>query len=326
MMFLGEMSCYFMFKIWYYYHMCKKRDLSQFGPQNFNPLIWAIPAICDTFGTSIMCVGLTWTFAASYQMMRGSVIIFTGLLSVVFLGNELKLHQWIGMFTVVTGLLLVGVGDYVLFQESGFFKRNTVLAGNLLIVLSQVILAIQVTFEEKIIKKYQVSPLHAVGWEGIFGFVVFTTLLFPMYYTPWHLPASPDFWQDTTRFEDAIDGLYQIVHSPYLLVSSAILIVSVAFYNFSLLTVTKAKNATTRTVLDSFRDIFIWAFTLIVGWDKFNVIQACGYLILFTGTCIYYNIIITSLAHRLLAKFRHDDFHIQEQKEPLLSPNPCINA
>ena len=309
--------------------MCKKQDLSQFGPQNFNPLIWAIPAICDTFGTSIMCVGMTWTFAASYQMMRGSIIIFTGLLSVVFLGNELKLHQWIGMFTIVAGLILAGVGDFdivhMFHRESpGFFQKNTVLAGDLLIILSQVIMAIQVTFEEKIIKKYQVSPLHAVGWEGIFGFVVFTILLFPMYFTPWHLPASPDFWQETTRFEDAIDGFYQIVHSPYLLVSSTVLIVSVAFYNISLLTVTKTKNATTRTVLDSIRDIFIWAFTLIVGWDKFAVMQVCGYLVLFTGTCIYYNIIIISFARQLLAKLRHNDFHnnIQDQKEPLLSPHP----
>ena len=305
--------------------MCKKQDLSQFGPQNFNPLIWAIPAICDIFGTSVMCVGLTWTFAASYQMMRGSVIIFTGLLSVTFLGNELKAHQWIGIFTVVTGLLLVGIGDYIYFEDSGFLTKKTVLTGNLLIVLSQVIVAIQVTFEEKIVKKYQVSPLYGVGCEGIFGFVVFTILLFPMYFIPWHLPASPDFWQDTTRFEDAIDGLNQIGYSPYLLVSSIILIVSVAFFNFSGLTVTKTMNATARTVLDSIRDIFIWAFTLAVGWDTFDVMQAVGYLVLFTGTCIYYNIIIVSFVHWLLAKCRHNkihDFHIQDEKDPLLSPNP----
>ena len=87
-------------------------------------------------------------------MLRGSVIIFTGLLSVAFLGSRLVLRQWIGMFTVIIGLIVVGVGDYVFFQASSTMNQSTVLAGDILIVLAQGIAAIQMTFEEKIVKKY----------------------------------------------------------------------------------------------------------------------------------------------------------------------------
>ena len=84
-MFLGEALCYVVFKAWYFWRHWNNQDLSIFGDQKFNPFIWAIPAMCDLIGTSIMYVGLTWTYAASFQMLKGSVIIFTSLLSVAFL-------------------------------------------------------------------------------------------------------------------------------------------------------------------------------------------------------------------------------------------------
>ena len=331
LMFLGEMSCFFAFKIWYFSYVIRKKDVSTFGPQKFNPLIWAVPAMCDLTATSTMYVGLTWTYAASFQMLRGSVIIFTGLLSVAFLKTKLKLHQWTGMVTVVVGLVLVGIGDYVFFQQTQHMERNTVLAGDLLIVFAQGIVAIQVTFEERVIKKYKVPALQGVGWEGIFGFSVLTILLVPMFFIPWHLPATQDFWQLHTRFEDAIDALTQIFNAKLLLVASLGVIVSIAFFNFSGLTVTKTMNATTRMVLDSVRTIFIWAFSLIVGWQKFEVLQPIGYGILFVGTCIYYDLIFMPAIRLLNAKMcykykRHNSVHDKNpEKRHLLEPSPPLS-
>ena len=330
MMFLGEMACFFAFKLWWAYRISRRQDISIFGPQKFTPFVWAIPAMCDLLGTSTMYLGLTWTYAASFQMLRGSVIIFTGLLSVAFLGSKLKLHQWIGMFAVVVGLVIVGIGDYVYFSPSAseHLQKETVLAGDLLIVLAQGIAAVQMTVEEKIIKKYQVPALQGVGWEGIFGFSVLVILLFPMYFIPWHLPASQDFWQDTKRFEDSIDGLYQISNSPFLLLATLGLIVSIAFFNFSGLTVTKTMSATTRMVLDSVRTIFIWAFSLIVQWQQFEPLQPIGYAILFTGTCIYYDLIFMPLFRWARGRFFPQQYHNSSTKykdknsdrRPLLTP------
>ena len=319
-MFIGEMSCFFVFKIWYYYHVYTKKDLAKFGPQRFNPLIWAIPAMCDLCATSTMYLGLTWTYAASFQMLRGSVIIFTGLLSVAFLNSKLRLYQWIGMFTVVVGLALVGIGDVIFFHSGQDMQRNTVLAGDLLIILAQGIVAIQMTVEEKIIKKYQVPALQGVGWEGIFGFSVLTILLFPMFFTPWHLPASPDFWQDHIRFEDAIDGIVQMGKNWQLLLANLGLILSIAFFNFSGLTVTKTMSATTRMVLDSVRTIFIWVFSLSIKWQNFEWLQPVGYAVLFVGTCVYYNIIIVPAIRWAIKKLCGDTYTVYgEENRPLLS-------
>ena len=150
--------------------MCvaKKKDMSIFGPQKFNPLVWAIPALCDVAGTSTMYLGLIWTYASCYQMLNESVIIFTAILSITFLGNKMEWYQWMGMFIVIFGLVIVGTGDYVFFTSGGMSK-GMVLAGDV-IILAQGIAVIQETVKEKIIKKYQVLPLQAVRWEGIFGF------------------------------------------------------------------------------------------------------------------------------------------------------------
>lgn len=340
-MFMGEMSCFFVFKAWYYYHVWTKKDIKKFGPQKFNPLIWAVPAMCDLTATSTMYLGLTWTYAASFQMLRGSVIIFTGLLSVAFLNAKLHPYKWFGMFTVIVGLVLVGIGDFVFFHSGQHMDKYTVLAGDLLIIAAQGIVAIQMTFEEKIIKKYEVPALQGVGWEGIFGFSVLIILLVPMYFIPWHLPASADFWQDHIRFEDAIDGLVQMGNNYKLLISNLGLIFSIAFFNFSGLTVTKTMNATTRMVLDSVRTIFIWAFSLAVMWQRFEPLQPVGYAVLFVGTCIYYNIIIAPAVKWVLKKaFPRNPFvmslvnrgerHVEKshgsERESLLKKSPINDA
>lgn len=329
MMFMGEMSCYFAFKIWYYWRVAKKKDIGIFGPQKFNPLVWAIPSFFDLAGTSTMYLALTWTYAASFQMLRGSVIIFTGILSVTFLGNKMKWFQWTGMVIVILGLATVGVGDYIFFEAgSSNMSKGMVLAGDLLIILAQGFAAIQMTVEEKIIKKYKVPPLQAVGWEGIFGFSLLFILLFPMYFIPWHLPSGQEFWQDHTRFEDAIDGLIQLGKNWQLLLANFGLIVSIAFFNFSGLTITEKLSATTRMVLDSVRTIFIWAFSLIVMWQKFEPLQPVGYAILFAGTCVYYDLLFMPGFRYLVIKLAPTSKYaksIQDrngERKPLIETSP----
>ena len=330
-MFLGEMSCLFVFKALYYSRVIRKKDISTFGPQKFNPLVWAIPACCDLAGTSTMYLALSWTYAASFQMLRGSVIIFTGILSVTFLGTKLKFHQWLGMFIVIGGLVVVGVGDYVYFQRgSGSYSKELVLAGDLLIVLAQGIAAIQMTVEEKIVKKYKVPPLQGIGWEGVFGFSILFILLIIMFFIPWHIPSGLAFWQETPRFEDAIDGLVQMGHNWRLLLSNLGLIVSIAFFNFSGLSITERMSATARMVLDSVRTIFIWVFSLIVQWQKFEFLQPIGYAILFFGTCIYYDLIfmpgIRYLMKRFIPKYKRQiQQDRNEEKKSLLQTTPPIN-
>ena len=47
----------------------------------WSPFIFILPAVCDMTATSCMYIGLTLTHASVFQMLRGSVVIFTGIFS-----------------------------------------------------------------------------------------------------------------------------------------------------------------------------------------------------------------------------------------------------
>ena len=71
------------------------------------------------------------------------------------------------MFLVVCGLTLVGVSDIV-FNNSDSEKTdlNSIITGDLLIVMAQVIVAIQMVYEERVLSRHNVAPMQAVGLEG----------------------------------------------------------------------------------------------------------------------------------------------------------------
>ena len=46
-------------------------------------------------------------------MLRGSIMIFVGILSVLFLKKKLEWFRWLGMAIIFGGLIVVGVSDFL---------------------------------------------------------------------------------------------------------------------------------------------------------------------------------------------------------------------
>nr|XP_020483636.1 solute carrier family 35 member F6 [Labrus bergylta] len=281
-MFLGELSCLAVF----YLLLCHDRRSPEpkMNPgQSFNPLLFFPPAMCDMTATSIMYVALNMTSASSFQMLRGAVIIFTGLLSVAFLGRRLIPSQWLGIFITIVGLVIVGVADFFSGNRSSEHKLSDVITGDLLIIMAQVIVSVQMVLEEKFVYKHDVHPLKAVGTEGFFGFIVLSLLLIPMYFI--HVGGFSD--NPRQVLEDALDAFCQIGHQPLILLALLGNTVSIAFFNFAGISVTKEISATTRMVLDSLRTLVIWAVSLALGWEVFHGLQVLGFLVLLIGAGLY---------------------------------------
>eukprot|EP00122_Pirum_gemmata_P018806 Pgem_evm1s17618 len=49
------------------------------------------------------------TPASVYQMMRGAMVLFTAIFSVVFLKHRLNFSQYLGLFLVICGIAVVGL-------------------------------------------------------------------------------------------------------------------------------------------------------------------------------------------------------------------------
>lgn len=281
-MFLGELSCLVVF----YILLChdRRRPEPTMDPgESFNPLVFLPPALCDMLGTSIMYVALNMTSASSFQMLRGAVIIFTGLLSVAFLGRRLKPSQWFGILITILGLVVVGLADFVSGHGDDSHKLSEIITGDLLIIMAQIIVAVQMVLEEKFVYKHNVHPLKAVGTEGVFGFVILSLLLIPMFFI--HVGSFAD--NPRQVLEDTLDAFCQIGHKPLILLALLGNTVSIAFFNFAGISVTKEISATTRMVLDSLRTLVIWVVSLALGWEKFQGLQILGFIILLLGTAMY---------------------------------------
>ncbi|XP_074540634.1 solute carrier family 35 member F6 [Halichoeres trimaculatus] len=280
-MFLGELSCLGVF----YILLCHDRRSPEpklNRAQSFNPLLFFPPAMCDMTATSLMYVALNMTSASSFQMLRGAVIIFTGLLSVAFLGRRLVPSQWFGICITILGLVIVGLADFFSGHKDEH-KLSDVITGDLLIIMAQVIVAVQVVLEERFVYQHDVHPLRAVGTEGFFGFVVLSLLLIPMYFIPvGNFSGNP-----RHVLEDALDAFCQIGHKPLIILALLGNTVSIAFFNFAGISVTKEISATTRMVLDSLRTLVIWVVSLGLGWEQFHGLQVLGFIVLLVGAALY---------------------------------------
>ncbi|KAJ2773789.1 hypothetical protein IWQ57_001128, partial [Coemansia nantahalensis] len=142
-------------------------------------LMW-IPAACDLLGTTLMNVGLFFTSASVYQMLRGAVVIFSGLFSVLFLGHRLERFQVVSLMMVVVGVTIVGLSNIIappagIHQQPGTEAADhaafKAVLGVALVLGAQIFTATQFVVEEKILRRYHLTPLRAVGLEGSFGAV-----------------------------------------------------------------------------------------------------------------------------------------------------------
>lgn len=300
-MFVGESLCMITFLVatWWY----KRKGEPMEEAKKFSPLIFVLPACCDMTATSLMYIGLTMTDASIFQMLRGSVVIFTSILSVIFLGRKLRPYHWFSVFLILLGVFIVGLASTLAnkgettthhnhtnvpaeFQGCGndTSKADKAFLGNILIVAAQFIAAIQMCVEEKFVGGYNIPALQAVGWEGIWGFTVLCSALVVMNFIP-------DNSKPTCKFEDARDAFTQMGHSAIICIALFGNVMSIAFFNYFGISVTKVMSASHRMVLDSVRTFVIWGVSLLIGWESFYPLQLLGFCILIAGTATYNDIV-----------------------------------
>ncbi|MBE7179750.1 MAG: hypothetical protein INR71_00830 [Terriglobus roseus] len=218
----------------------------------------ALPACCDIAGTTLMNVGLLFVAASIYQMTRGALVLFVGLFSVVFLKRHLGLWKWVSLIIVVLGVAVVGLAgalehkpraipgtgetpssvDLSAHTEikafaSALLRRDEddsgdaarlalqTVVGVLLIALAQIFTASQFVLEESIMEKYSVEPLVAVGWEGVWGFVVTVLGMVILHFAYGRTDAG------RYGYFDAGEGLRQITYYPAIAISSVLIMVSI---------------------------------------------------------------------------------------------------
>lgn len=332
LMFTGKILCLVVFVIAFLIFKCRRDGSVEGhwltkGSRAYNRLVLLPAAMMNLVALICMLDGLTLTNASSFQMLRASVIVFTAILSKVFLKRVTGKRGWVGIGIIILGLVLVGLSDvssstnektvvgHALDNNSPkeiAFNKNVhtalddtlpdsgdMLMGDLLIVIAQVFSACQMVYEENYAIEMDISALEVVGWEGIFGFLVLTLYLLFYGVIQHDMSKTP------------LESITQIGNSPILIAAAILVIISIAIFNFTGITITKEMSATTRMVIDTVRTLAVWVFSLAFGWQIFHFLQVglaimllqlkiifsflsqlIGFVVMIIGICLYHNIII----------------------------------
>lgn len=211
-------------------------------------LLLAAPSSCDIAGTTLMNVGLLFVAASIYQMTRGALVLFVGLFSVLFLRRRLHLYQWSALVIVVLGVAIVGLSGVLFSGDSGhdinqdatvtdvashaLMQARDVartpeavqtIIGVLLIAAAQIFTATQFVLEEWILEHYAMEPIHVVGWEGVFGFLVTVVGMVIMYLIVGRTDAG------RYGYFDMKQGLHELLDNRAVAISSVFIMISIGY-------------------------------------------------------------------------------------------------
>merc|ERR1719428_2771059 len=77
----------------------RARQARELGTENRTPpcYLFLLPACCDILGTGVGGVGMLFISASVWQMMRGSLMIFATMWTVIFLKKKVPLYNWLAV-------------------------------------------------------------------------------------------------------------------------------------------------------------------------------------------------------------------------------------
>jgi len=284
-------------------------------PNEENPFhyIFAVTTTCDLIASTLGNIGLLWVPASIWQMMRGSIIIFSGILSIIFLGKRLKSFNWFGMFVVLCGLILVGASS-ILKGSSGSKTDSFLVAIGIVFVLgAQLIAATQMVIQEFLLKTKSYHPTNVVFMEGFWGVLIMVCVVLPITYTtpgigpiapPYNLTNLTENAAVSIYHENTLDALFQISRNSTFLMIEICIVISIALFNIFGLNISKYLSAVHRTLIDTCRTVFVWAVQVLlllidpVTFAKvgepltmYSLLQLGGFVLLIFGTLVYNKII-----------------------------------
>jgi drug/metabolite transporter (DMT)-like permease len=320
-MFIGEFLCVIPFLIYFCGSNRGYQSIND-DKKEENPFhyVFALTTTCDLVASTLGNISLLWVPASIWQMMRGSIIIFSGVLSVLFLKRVLKPFNWFGMSVVLFGLVCVGLSTLLKTlndaNNNTNDKNDTFLTaiGILLVLGAQLIAATQMVIQEFLLKKRNYHTTNVVFMEGFWGCLIMISVVLPItYLTPDAPVVGPPYTNASNAtinpaiqiyHENSIDAMFQLSKNSTLLILELCIIVSIASFNIFGLSVTKSLSAVHRTLIDTCRTIFVWGVQVLlylidpitfanVGEKLtiYSLVQLFGFIFLIMGTLIYNQII-----------------------------------
>lgn len=293
-MFLGELAMFFVYLgyKWYYsrsYIQLDQEESTGGGVALFKHWKLAIPAICDLSCTTLLNIGLIYVPVSIYQMTRGSVVLFVAVLLVVFLNRKISKLHWIALVVITLGVAIVGLSGTQTKEKEATLSAGLIVFGILLIIGATSLQGVQFVVEEHILAKQPIIPLQLVYIEGFFGAVTIVMFMVVLNFVAKAVQSPKEFAQSPFNIVEAFS---EVLGNKTVLVTSFLIMASIASFNFCGLSITHRISATARSTVDTCRTLIVWLFAVVVmRWEHFKFLQMMGFAILVFGT-LWFNGVI----------------------------------
>eukprot|EP00343_Euplotes_focardii_P008851 CAMPEP_0205825412 /NCGR_PEP_ID=MMETSP0206-20130828/25083_1 /ASSEMBLY_ACC=CAM_ASM_000279 /TAXON_ID=36767 /ORGANISM="Euplotes focardii, Strain TN1" /LENGTH=400 /DNA_ID=CAMNT_0053124439 /DNA_START=73 /DNA_END=1275 /DNA_ORIENTATION=- len=256
---------------------------------DINPLLLAIPMLCDSAATGLLMIAYINIPASIAQMMGGFVVFVVAILSIIFLKRVFYRHHWLGLVLVFIGIALVAAAALIETDDKDDDDGNVTL-GVVLMLFSILVQGTQFIVEEKLLGSYYLSPFKAVGWEGITGCLFWSILLIIFQFIPCENEICNNGKVENSKvaFEFIGDSLPLV----FFLLGN---IIFVAGMNGLGMIVTKYASAATRVILQQSKTVLVWGFFLIYphgGHETFKYLQLTGFIVLLIGVILYNEFVV----------------------------------
>jgi drug/metabolite transporter (DMT)-like permease len=284
----------------------------------------AFPASLDLLNTTLGNVGLLWVNSSIYQMTRGSVVIFSAILSVRYLGRTLRSFHYYAIGLVMVAVVVVGAAG-VMSSSDDDSSGNAVILGLGFILAAQMVTAVQFIAEESLMNDPETTldPVALVGFEGLWGLLYFAFLAPLLTLTP-----RSDLEVSTIWHEDFIDTIVQLSNSSALCWLCFGYFCTILMYNIAANIVTQTLSAVVRSILEACRVIGVWVVGLLfyylgtgaittVGeeWSNWSYLQLFGFMLLMFGTFSYKALIkLPWVSNEVYESAKEDENRAEEQQ------------
>ena len=182
------------------------------------------------------------TKASSYQMLRGTVIICTGLYQWLFMKKKFTKSMVMAMVLIILGLIVAEISNLTNSKEAG----NEALIGDFMVFGCMFLNAWNWSMREKALKKYKMNTMNSVGLEGLYG-LLFMAILLPL------MAIVPKY---SSHVDDVIDGFSKMGKNPELLMVAMGVAISTAFSNNAALMMIKERSATLTMIVGNYYHLF----------------------------------------------------------------------
>lgn len=289
-------------------------------------LLYAIPACLDLLASILLNFAVIFTYVSVAQMLRGGTLIWTMVISRVYLGRRFQVYQWCAIAVCILGLFLVGLSSLMMTSSpspsllssssplpsatdaSSSINNHPVLMTSVSVSGSQQQQQHQQLTQEEdnaphpqlgvvlVCLSTFLAALLAVAEERLFRYasphpfeLIGWEGVFGLLMTTAMLLAMHFLFAG--RPDDAATFIDQVTVSHKAKVWMFYCVLTSTLNNGCAQFITKYISGATRVVIGQCRTVVVWICGVWLFGEQFDWLQATGFIILFLGTLMFNNCI-----------------------------------